>query len=85
MAHASSTLKHELMPGNERAKLYQIALTNGQTATPAITPGTGYGSPVGAYDSYTVSSGAYTFTTQNPGAASRYCWIMFFSPVGAAT
>ena len=82
MAHASATLKHGFMAGNKRVKLYQIALTNGQTTTPAIVPGTGYGDPVGAYDNYTFTSGSYTFTTQNPGAASNYSWIAFFSPSG---
>lgn len=84
MAHASATLTHELSFGGKRVKLYKIALTNGQTATPAIVPGTGFGSPVGAYDNYAVTSGSYTFTTQNPGAASQYSYIAFFSPVGAA-
>jgi hypothetical protein len=83
MAHTSATLKHELMLGEKRAKLYLVTMASGQTATPAIIPGPGFGSPVGAYDSYTVSSGSYTFTTQNPGGV-KYCWIMFFSPVGAA-
>lgn len=84
MAHASATLKHELQLGNTKAKMYLVALTNGQTETPAIVPGIGFGSPVGAYDNYTVSSGSYTFTTQNPGAASKYAWITFFSPVGSS-
>lgn len=83
MAHTSALLKHESMFGNKRVKMYQVTMANGQTATPAITPGDGYGSPVGAYDSYTVSSGAYTFTTQNPGGV-KYCWILFFNPTGGA-
>jgi hypothetical protein len=81
MAHSAVTLTHELNMGNKRAKLYKVTLTNGQTTTTAITPGVGFGSPVGAYDSYTNSSGAFTFTTQDPGTTSQYSWIMFFSPV----
>lgn len=84
MAHASNTLIFETQFGDKRVKMYKVAMTSGQTVTSAIVPGLGFGSPVGAYDNYSVSSGSYTFTTQNPGAASKYCTIAFFSPVGVS-
>lgn len=81
MAHTSA-LKQEMKWGDKRVKAYYVTMASGQTSV-VITPGAGYGSPVGAYDYYTVSGNTYTFTTQNPGG-TKYCYILFFNPTGGA-
>ena len=74
----TSALKYEMNVGDKRCKIYTVTLDTA-TASFTITPGAGYGNPVGAYTSYSISSGVYTFTNVAAGG-TKYSHIVFFNP-----
>lgn len=74
---ASALLQTESVFGNKRIKIYKITHDGSDTSI-SITPGAGYGSPIGPYTAVTVSSGIWSFTI-SAGTNGANSYIQFVS------
>ena len=75
MAATATFLKNYNL-GEIQAKLYEI-VHDGSTTTTTILPGTGYNTPWGGHNKWTVSSGTFTLTfVAGANATKSYCMML---------
>lgn len=77
MAATSVMAKEGCISGSERYKRFKITHDGSDTGVD-IVPGDGYGSPVGSYTSFSLSSGTFTFLLV-AGTSAEFSYITFYS------